>query len=110
MAQDWLKQIDQDVKQYDVVLYMKGSQEAPMCGFSGFVVQVLKKLGVSFKDVNVLMDSDLRQAVKDYSKWPTLPQLYIKGEFIGGADIVRDMYQSGELQDLLKQKGVGTPS
>lgn len=90
----------------DVVLFMKGTQKIPQCGFSGVVVQVLNRLGVTFADYNVLMDAELREGIKAFSDWPTIPQLYIKGEFIGGADIAREMYQSGELQALLKEKGV----
>jgi monothiol glutaredoxin len=90
----------------DIVLYMKGTAAFPQCGFSSLVVQVLSQLGVSFKDVNILEDSELRQGIKDYTNWPTIPQLYVKGEFIGGCDIVREMYESGELQELLESKGV----
>lgn len=95
--------IDNDIKSNDVILYMKGTAQLPQCGFSAAVVQVLKTLGVAFKDVNVLADPEIRQGIKDYSNWPTIPQLYIKGEFIGGCDIVREMYQTGELQELLKK-------
>lgn len=101
-----LEQIDKDVKSHDVILYMKGTKQLPQCGFSAAVVQVLGILGVDFKDVNVLADQEIRQAIKDYANWPTIPQLYVKGEFIGGCDIVREMYQSGELQELLKDKGL----
>ncbi len=87
-----------------VVLFMKGTSTFPQCGFSGFVVQVLQNLGVDFQDINVLEDPDMRQGIKDFSNWPTIPQLYVKGEFIGGADIVKEMMQSGELQDLLAEK------
>lgn len=90
----------------DIVLYMKGTKDMPQCGFSGLVVQVLNHLGVNFKDVNVLADPAIREGIKAYTDWPTIPQLYIKQEFIGGADIVREMYQSGELQTLLKDKGL----
>ncbi|MFN7709639.1 MAG: Grx4 family monothiol glutaredoxin [Holosporales bacterium] len=106
MSQDYQAHIHEQVTTNDVVLYMKGTAQAPMCGFSGFVVQVLMRLGVPFKDVNVLSDEGLRQAIKDYTNWPTIPQLYIKGEFIGGADIVREMFQSGELQQMLTAKGI----
>ena len=85
---------------------MKGEAAFPQCGFSSLVVQVLSQLGVPFKDINVLEDSDLRQGIKDFTNWPTIPQLYVKGEFIGGCDIVREMYESGELQQLLDEKGV----
>lgn len=90
----------------DIVLYMKGTAAFPQCGFSSLVVQVLSQLGVTFKDVNVLEDNDLRQGIKDYTNWPTIPQLYVKGEFVGGCDIVREMYESGELQELLEEKGI----
>lgn len=99
-------QIRRDIGENDVVLYMKGTATFPQCGFSAAVVQILSQLGVPFKDVNVLEDSTLRQGIKDFSSWPTIPQLYIKGEFIGGCDIVREMYQSGELQDLFASKGI----
>ncbi|BBF91872.1 Grx4 family monothiol glutaredoxin [Blastochloris tepida] len=98
--------IDAEVKGNDVVLFMKGSPDMPMCGFSGQVVQVLDYLGVPYKGINVLESDEVRQGIKDYSNWPTIPQLYIKGEFIGGCDIVREMFQAGELQALLKDKGV----
>ena len=90
----------------DVVLYMKGTAVFPQCGFSAAVVQVLSQLGVPFKDVNVLEDSDIREGIKQFTNWPTIPQLYVKGEFIGGCDIVREMYETGELQELLQEKGL----
>lgn len=99
-------QIRSDLDNNDVVLYMKGTQVFPQCGFSAVVVNVLGNLGVSFKSVNVLEDDDIRQAIKEYSSWPTIPQLYVKGEFIGGCDIVKEMFTSGELQDLFKEKGI----
>ena len=95
-------QITSDIQNHKVVLYMKGTADLPVCGFSNFVVQILQKLTVEFKDVNVLADPDLRQAIKDYSNWPTIPQLYINGNFIGGCDIVKEMFADGELQTLLK--------
>ena len=98
--------IDNEVKSNDVVLFMKGTPQFPMCGFSGQVVQILDHLGVSYKGVNVLESDDLREGIKSYSNWPTIPQLYVKGEFVGGCDIVREMFQAGELQGLLKDKGV----
>jgi monothiol glutaredoxin len=98
--------IDKEVKSNDVVLFMKGTPQFPMCGFSGQVVQILDYLGVPYKGLNVLESDDLRQGIKDYSNWPTVPQLYVKGEFVGGCDIVREMFQAGELQELLKEKGV----
>jgi len=99
--------IDQEVKSNDVVLFMKGTPGFPQCGFSGQVVQILDYLGVDYKGINVLADDDLRQGIKDYSNWPTIPQLYVKGEFVGGCDIIREMFQAGELQDHLQKKGVG---
>jgi monothiol glutaredoxin len=98
--------IDKEVKSNDVVLFMKGTPQFPMCGFSGQVVQILDYLGAPYKGLNVLDSADLRQGVKDYSNWPTVPQLYVKGEFVGGCDIIREMFQAGELQELFKDKGV----
>ena len=98
--------IDNEVKGSEVVLFMKGTPQFPMCGFSGQIVQILGDLGVAYKGLNVLEHDELRQGVKTYSNWPTIPQLYIKGEFVGGCDIIREMFQSGELQVLLKDKGV----
>ena len=89
-----------------VVLFMKGNPMFPQCGFSARVVQILKHSGVNFSSVNVLEDPEIREGIKAFSDWPTIPQLYVKGEFIGGCDIVREMYQSGELQELLKSKGI----
>ena len=100
--------IEQDIKGNDVVLYMKGTPVFPQCGFSAAVVQVLSHVGVKFKGINILEDPGLRQGLKDYSNWPTFPQLYVKGELVGGCDIVREMYESGELQSLLADKGVAT--
>ncbi len=101
--QNW---IENEVKNNDVVLFMKGTPQAPMCGFSGQVAFILDKLGIAYVGHNVLASDELRDGIKAYSNWPTIPQLYVKGEFIGGCDIVRDMFQSGELADLLKEKGV----
>ena len=98
--------IDNEVKSNDVVLFMKGTPGFPQCGFSGQVVQILDYLGVDYKGVNILTSDELRQGIKDYSSWPTIPQLYVKGEFVGGCDIVREMFQAGELQDFLTEKGV----
>ena len=98
--------IQNEVKANDVVLFMKGTPQQPMCGFSGQVVQILDHLGVSYKGLDVLASDDLRQGIKCYSNWPTIPQLYVKGEFVGGCDIIREMFQAGELQSLLKEKGV----
>lgn len=98
--------IRKEISSNDVVLYMKGTAVFPQCGFSAAVVQTLTQLGVSFKDINVLEDPAIRQGIKDFAQWPTIPQLYIKGEFIGGCDIVREMHASGELQSLLREKGI----
>ena len=98
--------IRKEIDNNDVVVYMKGTASFPMCGFSAAVVQVLSQLGVPFKDINVLEDDEIRQGIKDFSSWPTIPQLYVKGEFIGGCDIVREMYETGELQQLFSEKGV----
>lgn len=102
--------IDEQVKANDVVLFMKGTPQTPQCGFSGMVVQVLDHLQVEFAGINVLESDELRQGVKDYTNWPTIPQLYVRGEFIGGADIVREMFQSGELQEMLKEQGLSRAS
>ena len=99
-------QIDDTVKANDVVLFMKGTKEMPQCGFSSRVAGVLNYMGVDFSDVNVLADEAIRQGIKEFSSWPTIPQLYVKGEFVGGCDIVREMYESGELEDLFKDKGI----
>ena len=98
--------IESEVKSNDVVLFMKGTPQFPMCGFSGQVVQILDYLGVPFKGLNVLESEELRQGIKSYSNWPTIPQLYVKGEFVGGCDIVREMFQAGELQTLFTEKGI----
>ncbi|EJF90135.1 Grx4 family monothiol glutaredoxin [Bartonella melophagi] len=98
--------IDNEIKTNDVVLFMKGIPNAPQCGFSGQVVQILDYLGLHYKGINVLTSDELRQGIKDYSNWPTIPQLYIKGEFIGGCDIIKEMFQSDELQKLLKEKNI----
>ena len=95
-----------DIEGNDVVLFMKGTPVYPMCGFSAAVVQILGRLGVPYKSVDVLMDNEVREGIKRFSNWPTIPQLYIKGEFIGGCDIVRDMHESGELADVLKSHGI----
>ena len=98
--------IDNEVKNNPVLLFMKGTPDFPQCGFSGQVVQILDYLGVEYKGVNVLSDDEIRQGVKDYTNWPTVPQLYVKGEFVGGCDIVREMFQAGELQQFLTEKGI----
>jgi len=95
------EQIDKTVKDTDVVLFMKGTPQFPQCGFSNTVVQILTYLGVPFKGVNVLASDEIRQGIKEYSNWPTIPQLYVKGEFIGGSDIMMEMYEAGELQKVL---------
>ena len=99
--------IANEVKSNDVVLFMKGTPQFPMCGFSGQVVQILDHLGVTYKGLNVLENDELRNGIKTYSNWPTIPQLYVKGEFVGGCDIVREMHQTGELAELLQTRGVG---
>jgi len=98
--------IDNEVKSNDVVLFMKGTPQFPQCGFSGQLVQILDYLGTPYKGINVLESDELRQGIKDFSQWPTIPQLYVKSEFVGGCDIVREMFQAGELQSLLKDKGL----
>ncbi len=98
--------IRQEIEGNDVVLYMKGSPVFPQCGFSAAVVQLLSHLSVKFKGVDVLQDPSLRQGVKEFSNWPTIPQLYVKGEFVGGCDIVREMAENGELETLMSDKGV----
>ena len=95
--------IKKDISENDVVLYMKGTKQVPQCGFSGTVVQVLERVGITnFKDINVLADPEIRDGIKQFANWPTIPQLYIKGEFIGGCDIVREMHAKGELAPLVK--------
>jgi monothiol glutaredoxin len=96
--------IDNEVKSNEVVLFMKGTPDAPMCGFSSRVVQILDHIGAPYKGINVLESADLRQGIKEYANWPTIPQLYVKGEFVGGCDIVTEMFQSGELKPLLEGK------
>ena len=99
-------EIKQELAGTEVVLFMKGTPQMPMCGFSGQVVQILDYLGVAYKGVNVLANEEIRQGVKEFSNWPTIPQLYVKGEFLGGCDIVREMFQSGELATYLGEQGV----
>ena len=101
-----IDQIKADIESNDVVLYMKGTREMPQCGFSSRVAGVLNYLGVAYKDVNVLADAEVRQGIKDFSDWPTIPQLYVKGEFVGGCDIVTEMTLSGELDKLFEDKGI----
>ncbi len=98
--------IRQIVSDHDVVLFMKGTAGQPRCGFSNQVVQILDHLGVDFHDIDVLADAEIRQGVKDFANWPTIPQLYVKGEFVGGCDIIREMFQTGELQTYLAESGL----
>ncbi|MCE7026859.1 Grx4 family monothiol glutaredoxin [Jiella avicenniae] len=100
--------IDNEVKSNDVVVFMKGTPSFPQCGFSGQVVQILDYLGVAYKGVNVLTSDELRQGIKSYSEWPTIPQLYVKGEFVGGCDIIREMFQAGELKGFFAENGIAT--
>ena len=106
MSDEVFERIRRDVEENPVVLFMKGTPIFPQCGFSAAVVQVLSRLGVKFKGFDVLSDPSLRDGIKRYSDWPTIPQLYVKGEFVGGCDIIREMYQTGELQTLLAEKGI----
>ncbi len=99
-------QIRKEINNNDVVLYLKGTSTFPQCGFSAAVVQILAQSGVSFKDINILEDNVLRENIKEFSEWPTIPQLYVKGEFIGGCDIVREMYEAGELAQLFDDKQI----
>ena len=109
MSNPVFEQIEKDINSNDVVLFMKGSKKIPQCGFSATVVEILRRVGVeSYLDVNVLADPEIREGIKQFSNWPTIPQLYIKGEFIGGCDITREMYENGELLELLKAKGIST--
>ncbi len=100
---DWIRK---QIAANDVVLFMKGTKNFPQCGFSGQVAQILQYMGVEYQDVNVLEDMSIREGIKAFSQWPTIPQLYVKGEFVGGCDIIREMFQEGELQQLLDEKGV----
>jgi monothiol glutaredoxin len=102
------ERIEREINEHDVVLFMKGTPVFPQCGFSSMVVQVLSHLGVKFKGIDVLADPALRQGIKVFSDWPTVPQLYVKGEFVGGCDIVREMFDTGELAQLLLKRGVTT--
>ncbi|EHD14870.1 glutaredoxin-related protein [Commensalibacter intestini A911] len=106
MSNPVFDQIKNEIDSNDVVLYMKGTADFPSCGFSAKVAHILSDLGVSFKDINILEDDSLRQGLKEFSSWPTFPQLYVKGELVGGCDIVREMYASGELAQLLKDKQI----
>ena len=100
---DWIRK---QIAANDVVLFMKGTAKFPQCGFSATAAKILEHLGVPFKDVNVLEDQGVREGIKSFSNWPTIPQLYVKGEFVGGCDIMKEMYQAGELHDLICQKGI----
>jgi monothiol glutaredoxin len=102
-VQDWIRKT---IAANDIVLFMKGQKTMPQCGFSAQVAHILGLLGVDFKDVNVLQDMGIREGIKAFSNWPTIPQLYVKGEFVGGCDIVREMAQAGELQQLFEEKGI----
>jgi monothiol glutaredoxin len=102
---DW---INKQIANNDIVLFMKGTKSMPQCGFSMQVAQILNHLGVEYEDINVLEDMGVREGIKAFSNWPTIPQLYVKGEFVGGCDIVREMFQAGELQDMLKEKGIAS--
>jgi len=106
MADSVTDRIQTDIDQNTVMLYMKGTPMFPQCGFSARVVQILTHMGVPFQSANVLEDMELREGIKEFSQWPTIPQLYVKGEFVGGCDIVTEMFQSGELETLLAEKGV----
>ncbi len=106
MSEQIFQAIENTINNNDVVLYMKGTKEMPQCGFSATVVRILEKLGVNFVDVDVLKSMEIREGIKQFSDWPTIPQLYVKQEFVGGCDIVKEMFQSGELEVLLKEKGV----
>ena len=101
-------QIRETIQKNDVVLYMKGTKTMPQCGFSSRVAGVLNYMGVEFADVNVLADAEIRQGIKDFSDWPTIPQLYVKGEFVGGCDIIKEMFESGELKAMMAEQGLLT--
>lgn len=100
-TQETFEKIKHDISKNDVVLYMKGQKMFPQCGFSATVVSILTRLGIEFLDINVLENAEIREGIKEFSNWPTIPQLYYKGQFIGGCDIVREMYHTGELQELM---------
>ncbi|MBV1796412.1 Grx4 family monothiol glutaredoxin [Siccirubricoccus sp. G192] len=106
MTNPAFERIESDIKSNPVVLYMKGTPVFPQCGFSARVVQILSHIGVPFKGVNVLEDMEIREGIKAYANWPTIPQLYVNGEFVGGCDIIMEMFQAGELQSMLKDKGI----
>ncbi len=106
MADTISQRIQGEIQTNDVMLYMKGTPMFPQCGFSARVIQILTHMGVPFQSANVLEDAELREGIKSFSQWPTIPQLYVKGEFVGGCDIVTEMYQNGELETLMKEHGV----
>lgn len=106
MTNPYFETIQKTIADNPVVVFMKGTAERPQCGFSGLVVQILQRMGVAFTTVDVLADESMRQAIKDFSDWPTIPQLYIQGEFIGGSDITRELYVSGELKTILENKNI----
>ena len=103
---DVTENINSEIKNNSVVLFMKGTSAFPMCGFSAAVVEILNKIGIDFKTINVLESDEIREGIKKFSNWPTIPQLYVKEEFIGGCDIIREMYESGELLELFNTKGI----
>jgi monothiol glutaredoxin len=106
MADTTATRIQSDIESNDVMLYMKGTPMFPQCGFSARVIQILTHMGVPFQTANVLEDAELREGIKSFSQWPTIPQLYVKGEFVGGCDIISEMFQNGELETLMKEQGV----
>lgn len=106
MSDEVQKSIDAAVKANDVLLFMKGTPDFPQCGFSSVVVQILDVIGADYQAVNVLDDMQVREGIKVYSDWPTIPQLYVKGEFVGGCDILKEMYETGELRDFMTDKGI----
>ena len=108
MKENTKSEIESEIRDNDIVLFMKGTPVFPQCGFSAATVGILNHLGLKFSSINVLEDEDIRQGIKEYANWPTIPQLYVKGEFVGGCDIVREMYESGELTDLINSKGIKT--
>ncbi|HTT83212.1 MAG TPA: Grx4 family monothiol glutaredoxin [Rhizomicrobium sp.] len=110
MSETIAERIADDIGASDVVLFMKGTPVFPQCGFSAAVVQILTQLGVKFKSFDVLKDPELRQGIKEFSNWPTIPQLYVKGEFVGGCDIIREMYENDELEPLFKERGIALAS
>ena len=106
MEQNTKEKIESIIKDNEILLFMKGTPVMPQCGFSAAVVGVLSHMGVKFNSVNVLEDADIREGIKEYSDWPTIPQLYVKNEFVGGCDIVKEMYENGELKKVLEDKGI----